>query len=758
LKIVRKEFKAVGNTVSDYEKELHNLSMLSTIKHRNIVEILVAYTFKGKHNLIFPKARQKTLSDLLEGPCPSKFERNEHVILALADLCSAVHAVHNFTSPDFNLSAIGCHHDLKPDNVLVDNDIFILADFGLSTFKDSTKSSNTQYKPVRGDYVAPECEEFRDLSQIKVINRSSDIWSLGCIMLEVLTYMMSGPEGVKTFETSRVFKEGDYVRHRFHRGFDQEEPAVIAQLEGLLNNLHGRSEKKVTRLVQEMLQIDPRKRPRAPEVDEKMRYIAIEAISWDVWQCYYLVLQKSQALQARIALQKFTSWSRACNLYEHEVIEQWGPVSYPDYESTRKYLLDTRGTLKAILPDCKHANMHIYQRLDALNEKLLAGLSTDLQRQARVSFKFNVLDFSETFQLDDKARDLSLPDSQAEFRVLAKVKLLNQLVGELPLAGSSKFRIDPSRIENETESTREATDGHLSANLKTEGDDRVRVIVERKRYAHGVSKAALIELVDRLSDIANLLSEAIDESGFRLLPCLGFYHDPAWDSCGLIYGYPPSRTPSSELRFTTLKDGLDLSYHKELPVLGSRFKLAKDLAVSLLKFHEARWLQKNISSFNIGFFHLEKDTWLSGMDKPYFLGFLNSRPNKMSVFTEFVVDENQQDYQHPAYIEGSGKVRYQPQFDYYSLGLVLLEIGRWKSLEKMSKNRGRSDDLLMSLTSKEVPTLEQSMGSIYRDVVESCLSGKFERSEQTEHMGINDSKLHLSFSKLVVNQLARCTV
>ena len=227
-----------------------------------------------------------------------------------------------------------------------------------------------------------------------------------------------------------------------------------------------------------------------------------------------------------------------------------------------------------------------------------------------------------------------------------------------------------------------------------------------------------------------------------------------------MYEYPPSTVSLSELKFTTLKDGLDQYYDKPLPdlVLESRFQLAYILAGSLLKFHEAGWLQKNISSFNIGFFHPRTKSWLLGIDKPYFLGYLNSRPNDGSAVTEFIENPKEEDYQHPDYLRGRGKVRYQLRFDYYSLGLILLEIGRWQSLEHMSKKTGGPAELRAHLRNEKVPRLKAKMGSIYEGVVNLCLGDELGSSADMEFSAADNVELRLRYSNQVVNQLARCKV
>lgn len=95
-------------------------------------------------------ARDGTLEALLSGPRPHSFRSDITILGALSGLCSAVPAVHRFTSSNYNIELIGCHHDLKPTKVLVDGSTFVLADYGLARFKESYKSSGT---PARNAHL-----------------------------------------------------------------------------------------------------------------------------------------------------------------------------------------------------------------------------------------------------------------------------------------------------------------------------------------------------------------------------------------------------------------------------------------------------------------------------------------------------------------------------------------------------------------------------------------------------------------------------
>lgn len=72
------------------------------------------------------------------------------------------------------------HRDLKPDNILIQNDVIKIADFGLSrytTIKNITYSSHVVTLPYR----APEIVLKKEYSL------PIDIWSLGCILFEMMT-------------------------------------------------------------------------------------------------------------------------------------------------------------------------------------------------------------------------------------------------------------------------------------------------------------------------------------------------------------------------------------------------------------------------------------------------------------------------------------------------------------------------------------------------------------------------------------------
>lgn len=75
------------------------------------------------------------------------------------------------------------HKDIKPHNVLVHSSAVIFTDFGSSLDSSQISHSTTEGTPsaYTRRYAAPEVLEHEERSS------SSDVWSLGCVLLEVLS-------------------------------------------------------------------------------------------------------------------------------------------------------------------------------------------------------------------------------------------------------------------------------------------------------------------------------------------------------------------------------------------------------------------------------------------------------------------------------------------------------------------------------------------------------------------------------------------
>lgn len=736
---------------------------MKLLYHPNIIEVFSSYAYQKKLNLVFPRARGGTLKDFLSGPRPQSFISDASILVALAGLCSAVYAVHQFVSSSHKLELIGCHHDLKPANVLVEGSTFVLADFGLSRFKDASELSATPSRTVHPYYTPPECC-LDDGLEKPVIHRSSDIWSLGCIIAEVVTYMLGGAKAVEEFKRQRAFEEGPIVRSRFHRG-GAENLAVTAWFEKMQGS-NSWTQQMLGQLVRQTLQLHHQDRPQAREVEAKMRFIATDAVCQPIQKVFQEICKEDDSIQPILERTRFDSWRYACGILNPNANDLLGQMNesakYPLVHKTLGLIHDE---LKTVLVNCKNPRSRIYEPLRQLNDLLLDSLSDEGQDKARMYLDTQMmLEPSEAMALakidDDGGVGLS---QNRRLSILATVKCMTEVMEGRPAHIRS---IDRRRLE------KKAKVGDFKIQyLKNDGDEsKIQVVVESKTYQehYGDTRIAT-ELQQRLEDVTELLrkaNRAAEKDRFRVLRCAGFYQDPSAHSCGLIYEFP---TPSSNTqKFLTLRSALEETQQRleDQPSLEQRFQLAQALASSILKFHTVFWLQKSVSSFNVAFFHFSNESWLNGITDPFFLGFLYSRSSEENAFTEGPTeDAHHRDYQHPDYSrKGTKNPSFRAEYDYYSLGLVLLEIGLWKSLGKILKalkdaspSDGSSASQLDGLLRSCVPRLGHFMGTRYQNIVETCLRGSFEVPSSLDERS-RQLKLSRNFSTLVVEKLAECKV
>ena len=93
---------------------------------------------------------------------------------------------------------IAAHHDLKPKNILVFGQDLMIADFGSSHLRPLAEGSETQRIPL-GTYEYHPPEYWKDDgSQARLKHgRAFDIWSMGCIIIELATLLVHGWDSKK---------------------------------------------------------------------------------------------------------------------------------------------------------------------------------------------------------------------------------------------------------------------------------------------------------------------------------------------------------------------------------------------------------------------------------------------------------------------------------------------------------------------------------------------------------------------------------
>ena len=239
------------------------------------MDLLGSYTYKGEHSLLF-ECQDMDLDDFLKCKDRHKdFRSNTTFFTALYGLTSAIEFVHNCELVDDagNITITGYHHDIRPNNILVRSNTFLLADFGLSKMDDEDKSS-TSLKACGGDYIAPEC-----LAPKPRLGRPADIWSLGGIMVDIAAYIENGPGG-RIDAQNRRMEIGPYPGMRTAHFFsdDRLKSGVLSCIHDLQENPADKTVRSLLILSREMLKVPPADRPDAHNVREHAAYIAIKSL------------------------------------------------------------------------------------------------------------------------------------------------------------------------------------------------------------------------------------------------------------------------------------------------------------------------------------------------------------------------------------------------------------------------------------------------------------------------------------------------
>ena len=236
----------------------------------------------------------------------------------------------------------------------------------------------------------------------------------------------------------------------------------------------------------------------------------------------------------------------------------------------------------------------------------------------------------------------------------------------------------------------------------------------------------------RIDKLVALLSNPRKPDLLRVPHCLGYFNDPKSRESdyrrgrlGFVFEKPTSPTASPiSLR--------DLLKTRSKPLLTERVALAKVISKCLMALHSVNWLHKSLRSHNIIFFPETGDT--INYSCPYLSGFGYARPTFREDLTEIPSQNPEYDmYRHPR-THGlgpwEGRQGFKRTFDIYSLGVVLVEIANWETIDVVLKIADPSslDDATLAgiqqqLLEKKVymKNVGANAGARFRNATFSCL-------------------------------------
>ncbi|KAI8626138.1 kinase-like domain-containing protein [Xylariaceae sp. FL1651] len=220
------------NDLEEFQREVKMLQKFNGKKHPNLVTMLAAYKHRGGQFLLFPWATCDLLNywENIE-PEPNNTDPTtvRWVSRQAWMLVEAVKCIH---FPRENMETAegdhrwGRHGDLKPENVLwfrgrSGRGTLVISDMGLSQEHRFMSRSNVPKNVKKTPkYRPPECDY-----EGGKISRTFDIWTLGCIFLEMLTWLSGGYILLQDMEESRTTSS--------IRGFASDEFFEWVEVEGV---------------------------------------------------------------------------------------------------------------------------------------------------------------------------------------------------------------------------------------------------------------------------------------------------------------------------------------------------------------------------------------------------------------------------------------------------------------------------------------------------------------------------------------------
>ncbi|RFU33952.1 hypothetical protein B7463_g2366, partial [Scytalidium lignicola] len=749
----------------EFQDEDRILKMLNTLHNKSIVQLYISYKHKGVYNFLFPMADMDLEHLLTAASKPVPFQDDIAVIKALFSLGAALAGVHEFYSEQLGVEFKGCHHDLKPRNILVSQGTFVLADFGLCRFKGLEAESKSLSKNI-GDYLAPECREPN--MQRKLVGRKSDIWSFGCIIVEVLGYMTGGVDTVTALREERSTDSNGWRSHSFHSNGGLK---VCIQ-----NWLDIKSTNPnhvlLVDLIKRMLSTDPSSRPNVNIVQNILR-------------CFYskCLLDSSLALCQDLVTKhinphfffdsaRLKSWGYAVGIFQPRHAWSWRTCQVNLLtDATIEILEGLYGKLQTILEeapsigsdDDSEENSSVDTDVEELGidvesrevrdtiDKLLKLIPRDVKATSELFLLTNLLSTNNPLALHQiqlaakKQGNLVAVGSMAELK-----QVVRQAQGEGTLGELANTLPAGSEVTE-----RRAFGSHMIGDCSIPNSPLESVLIEWRPY-NSAAHRPTAELLRRVDASVNIPNVKRKPSEVRVLECIGYYEEPQRRSFGVVYRLSspsPSKAPTilepaSLFELITTTSNSD----RGKPYLGERFEIARTIAMCTFYIHSCNWLHKRLNSHNVIFLVPKGSTVSRSARLPYLIGFNYAREDKDDEGSYGPPSESELvPYLHPDYITTK---KFRKLFDYYSVGLLLLEIGIWRTAKSMSDPHPlhSPEALRTEFVTRYLPELPYCMGEIYYRATKACL---------TEEIGTIDTPeedVVTAFQTLVIDKLQTCIV
>jgi eukaryotic-like serine/threonine-protein kinase len=167
VKVLSAQYADDANFVTRFRREARAAARLN---HPNLVQVYDTGSDDGVHYIVMEYVEAKTLADYLSGGGRIMPDRAIELTEAVSDALTVAH------------SQGVIHRDIKPANIMVTRDGQVkVTDFGIARVTTNETVQQTAAVLGTASYLSPE------QAQGEPIDQRSDLYSLGCVLYEMLT-------------------------------------------------------------------------------------------------------------------------------------------------------------------------------------------------------------------------------------------------------------------------------------------------------------------------------------------------------------------------------------------------------------------------------------------------------------------------------------------------------------------------------------------------------------------------------------------
>ncbi|KAK2774504.1 protein kinase domain-containing protein [Colletotrichum kahawae] len=215
--------KLLNKDKAEFEDEQYALKKFNQENHPHLTKLLATYYHHEHYYFVFPWAdgNLREFWQRYETPKP-----DHSLIIWLAEQSAGIasglkliqHPPQNLELTVQDARDYGRHGDLKPENILwfrdpdaeeslIGSGLLKIADFGLTRYH----RQNSRYQKLQsgGGFKCSLTYKAPEVDVVDSVSEAYDIWTLGCLLLEFITWYLRGWQAVDDFSASRANESHD---------------------------------------------------------------------------------------------------------------------------------------------------------------------------------------------------------------------------------------------------------------------------------------------------------------------------------------------------------------------------------------------------------------------------------------------------------------------------------------------------------------------------------------------------------------------